>query len=47
MLVYKVDSNYNLSDILTKSLPARQRKALRERIMYCEGDPNPVEMQTD
>lgn len=46
MLIYKVDTNYNLSDILTKSLPATQRKALRERIMFCEGDPNPVGVQT-
>ena len=36
---FKVDSSYNLADILTKCLPALQRKFLRSRIMYTEEDP--------
>ena len=36
LVVYKVDTDYNLSDILTKSLPAPKRVKLRERIMFCE-----------
>ena len=34
MMVHKVDTQYNLSDILTKSLPAALRLALRQKIMY-------------
>jgi hypothetical protein len=34
MMVHKVDTHYNLSDILTKSLPAALRLALRQKIMY-------------
>ena len=33
ILVHKVDTTFNLSDILTKSLPAAQRIALRQKIM--------------
>ena len=33
IVVHKVGSSFNLSDILTKSLPAAQQVALRERIM--------------
>ena len=33
--IIKVDSGSNLSDILTKSLPALLRKHLRSLIMYC------------
>ena len=36
---FKVGSSYNLADILTKCLPALQRKFLRSRIMYTEEDP--------
>ena len=31
--VYKVDTNYNLADMLTKSLPSPKRKFMRSRIM--------------
>ena len=34
MIVHKEDSESNLADILTKSLPPHKRKALRLRIMY-------------
>ena len=33
ILVHKVDTTFNLSDMLTKSLPAAQRIALRQKIM--------------
>ena len=36
IIVHKVDSSYNLADLLTKSLPANERVALRSRIMYCD-----------
>jgi hypothetical protein len=36
LVVHKVDTHYNLSDILTKSLPANQRVELRKKIMFCE-----------
>ena len=36
MIVHKVDTDYNLSDMLTKSLPANKRKEMRGRIMFCE-----------
>ena len=36
MVVHKVDTHFNLSDILTKSLPASQRIELRKKIMFCE-----------
>ena len=36
LCVHKVDTNYNLSDILTKSLPAVKKKELRGRIMFTE-----------
>ena len=35
MVVHKVDTKFNLSDILTKSLPAITRVALRRQIMFC------------
>ena len=38
LIVHKVGTHFNLSDILTKSLPATQRVALRKRIMFCEVD---------
>ena len=38
MIVHKVDTKFNLSDILTKSLPAALRIELRKRIMFCEGE---------
>ena len=38
MVVHKVDTHFNLSDILTKSLPANQRIELRKKIMFCEND---------
>ena len=38
MIVHKVGTHFNLSDILTKSLPARARVSLRERIMYISKD---------
>ena len=38
MVVHKVDTHFNLSDILTKSLPAHQRIELRRKIMFCEDD---------
>ena len=34
MVAHKVGSEYNLSDILTKSLPGPLRKTMRERIMF-------------
>ena len=34
LIVHKVDTHFNLSDILTKSLPAKQRVELRKRIMF-------------
>ena len=34
LIVHKVDSKYNLADILTKSLPAAQRLEMRKRIMF-------------
>ena len=34
--VYKVGTDFNLSDILTKSLPAIKKKELRTRIMFTE-----------
>ena len=34
LIVHKVDTKFNLSDILTKSLPGPLRKAIRERIMF-------------
>jgi hypothetical protein len=34
LVAHKVDSKFNLSDILTKSLPGPLRKAMRERIMF-------------
>ena len=36
MVVHKVDTHFNLSDILTKSLPSSQRIELRKKIMFCE-----------
>ena len=36
MIVNKVDSEFNLSDIFTKCLAAESRKKLRERIMFTE-----------
>ena len=36
MVVHKVGTHFNLSDILTKSLPANQRLALRRQIMYSD-----------
>jgi hypothetical protein len=36
MVVHKVDTHFNLSDILTKSLPANQRIELRKKIMFSE-----------
>jgi hypothetical protein len=36
MIVHKVDTHFNLSDILTKSLPANQRIELRKKIMFTE-----------
>ena len=36
MIVHKVDSEFNLSDILTKCLAAESRKKLYERIMFTE-----------
>lgn len=38
LVVHKVDSEYNLADILTKALPAPKRLALRERICFCDTD---------
>ena len=34
IFVHKVGSSYNLSDMLTKSLPAKDRITMRSRIMY-------------
>jgi len=34
LAVHKVDTKFNLSDILTKSLPGPLRKFVRERIMF-------------
>ena len=34
LVAHKVDTNFNLSDILTKSLPGSSRKTMRERIMF-------------
>ena len=34
--VHKIDSAFNLSDILTKCLPKEARVRIRERIMFCE-----------
>ena len=36
LVVHKVDSSFNLSDLLTKSLPAHDRVELQKRIMYCD-----------
>jgi len=36
LIVHKVDFTFNLADILTKSLPAKQRVELRKRIMYTD-----------
>ena len=38
LVVHKVDTNYNLSDILTKSLPAAKKKELRGQIMFNSSD---------
>lgn len=35
LVVHKVKSPFNLSDILTKYLPANQRVELRKRIIFC------------
>jgi hypothetical protein len=35
MIVHKVDTKFNLADILTKSLPANLRVGLRRQIMFC------------
>jgi hypothetical protein len=35
MVVHKVDTKFNLADILTKSLPAVTRVGLRRQIMFC------------
>ena len=40
MIVHKVNSSFNLSDILTKSLPAKERVALRSRIMFTDENTN-------
>ena len=37
LIPHKVASEFNLSDLLTKSLPAARRVALRSRIMFTEG----------
>ena len=34
VIPHKVDTNFNLADLLTKSLPALKRIALRARIMF-------------
>ena len=34
LVPHKVDSQFNLLDILTKSLPGPLRKSMRERIMF-------------
>ena len=34
LFVHKVGSSFNLSDMLTKSLPAKERVAMRSRIMF-------------
>ena len=34
LVAHKVGSGFNLSDILTKSLPGLLRKVMRERIMF-------------
>ena len=39
IIVYKVDTNDNLSDLLTKSLPSCKHVKLRSRIMYLD-NPN-------
>ena len=36
VVVHKVKSSFNLSNILTKLLPANQRVELRRRIMFCD-----------
>ena len=36
LVVHKVGTSYNLSDILTKSLPAQERVNIRKHIMYCD-----------
>lgn len=36
LIVHKVDTDFNLSDILTKSLPAPKRIAMREKIMFSD-----------
>ena len=36
LVVHKVDTNYNLSDILTKSLSATKKKEFRSRILFTE-----------
>ena len=36
--VHKVDSKFNLSDILTKSLTGLLRKSIRGRIMFIAND---------
>ena len=34
MVVFKVDGNENLADLLTKSVPGHRRKYLRSKIMF-------------
>ena len=38
LFVHKVNSAFNLSDILTKCLPREARVRIRQRIMFCETD---------
>ena len=38
LFVHKVNSAFNLSEILTKCLPREARVRIRQRIMFCETD---------
>ena len=38
LVVHKVDTNFNLTDILTKSLPVSKKKELRGQIMFKSSD---------